>query len=187
MSCSRVLSLILSAGRKLNRFGQVLIQGRSIGSLLLFVALPCLPAKHDGNGSCNTDHQCLAIFFPPVLECLHLFFFGTQFCHYPPLLNSIDCYTSALENLFQPFRQLLRAKIIYCLILIPKRCLQLRGLIAFEQGYGRRTRLTRLGSDILQPCTMSANTQSRQRDRKSTRLNSSHVRISYAVFCLKKK
>src|SRR5690606_40656211 len=27
----------------------------------------------------------------------------------------------------------------------------------------------------------------RQRDRKSTRLNSSHVKISYAVFCLKKK
>src|SRR3989442_10597936 len=27
----------------------------------------------------------------------------------------------------------------------------------------------------------------RDRDRKSTRLNSSHVRISYAVFCLKKK
>src|SRR5690554_7416113 len=27
----------------------------------------------------------------------------------------------------------------------------------------------------------------RRRDRKSTRLNSSHVRISYAVFCLKKK
>src|SRR6266700_4903632 len=25
------------------------------------------------------------------------------------------------------------------------------------------------------------------RDRKSTRLNSSHVKISYAVFCLKKK
>src|SRR5699024_12512408 len=27
----------------------------------------------------------------------------------------------------------------------------------------------------------------RSRDRKSTRLNSSHVSISYAVFCLKKK
>src|SRR5690554_7601126 len=26
-----------------------------------------------------------------------------------------------------------------------------------------------------------------EQDRKSTRLNSSHVRISYAVFCLKKK
>src|SRR5690554_7679352 len=30
-------------------------------------------------------------------------------------------------------------------------------------------------------------TPSVNRDRKSTRLNSSHVRISYAVFCLKKK
>src|SRR6266850_4746937 len=28
---------------------------------------------------------------------------------------------------------------------------------------------------------------SRRRDRKSTRLNSSHLVISYAVFCLKKK
>src|SRR5207302_10922590 len=27
----------------------------------------------------------------------------------------------------------------------------------------------------------------RKKDRKSTRLNSSHVKISYAVFCLKKK
>src|SRR3712207_9329915 len=29
--------------------------------------------------------------------------------------------------------------------------------------------------------------QEQQRDRKSTRLNSSHANISYAVFCLKKK
>src|SRR5690606_3079420 len=29
--------------------------------------------------------------------------------------------------------------------------------------------------------------RSRSQDRKSTRLNSSHVKISYAVFCLKKK
>src|SRR2546430_6871703 len=29
--------------------------------------------------------------------------------------------------------------------------------------------------------------QKRMRDRKSTRLNSSHSQISYAVFCLKKK
>src|SRR5688572_31725487 len=29
--------------------------------------------------------------------------------------------------------------------------------------------------------------QRRQEDRKSTRLNSSHSQISYAVFCLKKK
>src|SRR5437868_12707367 len=31
------------------------------------------------------------------------------------------------------------------------------------------------------------NKTSMRRDRKSTRLNSSHVSISYAVFCLKKK
>src|SRR5205085_7745625 len=31
------------------------------------------------------------------------------------------------------------------------------------------------------------NSQSEPRDRKSTRLNSSHSQISYAVFCLKKK
>src|SRR5436309_9791998 len=33
----------------------------------------------------------------------------------------------------------------------------------------------------------STPTTSGSRDRKSTRLNSSHVKISYAVFCLKKK
>src|SRR5207253_5633172 len=31
------------------------------------------------------------------------------------------------------------------------------------------------------------NRDARREDRKSTRLNSSHVAISYAVFCLKKK
>src|SRR6266496_4751821 len=39
-------------------------------------------------------------------------------------------------------------------------------------------------------CRASARTRQRRlprRDRKSTRLNSSHVEISYAVFCLKKK
>src|SRR3989442_8836853 len=33
----------------------------------------------------------------------------------------------------------------------------------------------------------SARARPTEIDRKSTRLNSSHVRISYAVFCLKKK
>src|SRR5690606_39345498 len=36
-------------------------------------------------------------------------------------------------------------------------------------------------------CTSSSQSSSSCRDRKSTRLNSSHVKISYAVFCLKKK
>src|SRR6266540_4577164 len=34
---------------------------------------------------------------------------------------------------------------------------------------------------------LSAELRGRGRDRKSTRLNSSHITISYAVFCLKKK
>src|SRR6266496_4482732 len=35
--------------------------------------------------------------------------------------------------------------------------------------------------------TVDADDRKKKRDRKSTRLNSSHVEISYAVFCLKKK
>src|SRR3712207_8392659 len=35
--------------------------------------------------------------------------------------------------------------------------------------------------------TSSSSTTSTSTDRKSTRLNSSHANISYAVFCLKKK
>src|SRR5690625_5348898 len=42
----------------------------------------------------------------------------------------------------------------------------------YTSEWSRSSRSSRLGS---------------QRDRKSTRLNSSHVAISYAVFCLKKK
>src|SRR5690606_41929188 len=36
-------------------------------------------------------------------------------------------------------------------------------------------------------CTRDAGRVEADEDRKSTRLNSSHVKISYAVFCLKKK
>src|SRR5690606_41251689 len=35
--------------------------------------------------------------------------------------------------------------------------------------------------------TVDTGEQDQRQDRKSTRLNSSHVKISYAVFCLKKK
>src|SRR5690606_37345986 len=36
-------------------------------------------------------------------------------------------------------------------------------------------------------CSLSNRSDAIASDRKSTRLNSSHVKISYAVFCLKKK
>src|SRR5215813_10677334 len=54
--------------------------------------------------------------------------------------------------------------------------------------------LSRLGTDVsgylgrlMEDMRAEPGTEPRPEDRKSTRLNSSHVRISYAVFCLKKK
>src|SRR2546426_2289571 len=41
-------------------------------------------------------------------------------------------------------------------------------------------------TDLAANCCLGGNTGP-SRDRKSTRLNSSHLVISYAVFCLKKK
>src|SRR5690625_6632264 len=40
---------------------------------------------------------------------------------------------------------------------------------------------------VTRTATAATPLASARRDRKSTRLNSSHVAISYAVFCLKKK
>src|SRR5690606_41581439 len=58
---------------------------------------------------------------------------------------------------------------------------------------GRRSCVTSgtpSGSGTPRPSTCTCRrcvASSAGRDRKSTRLNSSHVKISYAVFCLKKK
>src|SRR5690625_6165067 len=53
---------------------------------------------------------------------------------------------------------------------------RLRGIRFQENGIGAH-----------QGCVRSGLGSDRTLDRKSTRLNSSHVAISYAVFCLKKK
>src|SRR5690606_26291576 len=45
----------------------------------------------------------------------------------------------------------------------------------------------RAAGRLLAHGTDQAHAEARRKDRKSTRLNSSHVKISYAVFCLKKK
>src|SRR5256885_3033959 len=44
-----------------------------------------------------------------------------------------------------------------------------------------------LGDVFLAAAPLVARAQHQEGDRKSTRLNSSHLVISYAVFCLKKK
>src|SRR3712207_8850610 len=48
--------------------------------------------------------------------------------------------------------------------------------------------LSLVTASVLRPSAESLDhDEERDRDRKSTRLNSSHANISYAVFCLKKK
>src|SRR5690625_5608324 len=42
-------------------------------------------------------------------------------------------------------------------------------------------------TNSLRSAVSNQDKSAKERDRKSTRLNSSHVAISYAVFCLKKK
>src|SRR5207253_11401350 len=54
------------------------------------------------------------------------------------------------------------------------------GLLGIRLGHAYRMQDDQLGAAF-------ASTGKEQLDRKSTRLNSSHVAISYAVFCLKKK
>src|SRR5690349_21906165 len=44
-----------------------------------------------------------------------------------------------------------------------------------------------IGRSLKRDAVVLVNLSGRGEDRKSTRLNSSHVEISYAVFCLKKK
>src|SRR5437667_8903034 len=64
-----------------------------------------------------------------------------------------------------------------------------------SQGAGRRRRRTALGmagrrrrlDASAGGAPLGVETPATPRDRKSTRLNSSHITISYAVFCLKKK
>src|SRR5207248_11732122 len=67
---------------------------------------------------------------------------------------------------------------------------------ALERVLGDRAfaqRIARAGRDLvrreftLERAAERTETVTRSRDRKSTRLNSSHRTISYAVFCLKKK
>src|SRR6266496_4876900 len=58
---------------------------------------------------------------------------------------------------------------------------------AYDSGYYYPTSYYTPDYDYYGPTYSRTIVRSGVRDRKSTRLNSSHVEISYAVFCLKKK
>src|SRR5690606_41907801 len=72
---------------------------------------------------------------------------------------------------------------------LPISCILTRGLLLSRAEDRRRSsRHPRdSASDFLHRCDCPRFIRDAITDRKSTRLNSSHVKISYAVFCLKKK
>src|SRR5215475_15232675 len=60
-------------------------------------------------------------------------------------------------------------------------------LFPYTTLFRSRSRLGLAPAERVDPHVGRGAEQVGARDRKSTRLNSSHVKISYAVFCLKKK
>src|SRR5207249_10758147 len=64
-----------------------------------------------------------------------------------------------------------------------------RSCLAQHIGNGRSQLVRQVGRELREPRKGIVQPFEHfvERDRKSTRLNSSHVSISYAVFCLKKK
>src|SRR5438034_7079914 len=66
--------------------------------------------------------------------------------------------------------------------------LELAGLAVGEHRLDERgPRRAETGEHLLSALPFDSDAMASQQDRKSTRLNSSHTVISYAVFCLKKK
>src|SRR3712207_7795530 len=66
----------------------------------------------------------------------------------------------------------------------PERWARTSDAIDFDALRGHRVAVLGFGASALDNAIAAANAGA---DRKSTRLNSSHANISYAVFCLKKK
>src|SRR5688572_31567940 len=60
-------------------------------------------------------------------------------------------------------------------------------LVEMRVHLGKSLNELRLGHRSRRSHLPAPGLRARRRDRKSTRLNSSHSQISYAVFCLKKK
>src|SRR5699024_12739528 len=107
----------------------------------------------------------------------------------PPLLNPPYLVQLYLPKLFSPILFLSRASDLPDLHSFPtRRSSDLRRLHGPAFLYGVRDPLQQDGRLHRQLPSVHEHPEVYARpDRKSTRLNSSHVSISYAVFCLKKK
>src|SRR5699024_12425746 len=100
---------------------------------------------------------------PILLRLSHVFLFAIFFFHHPA---TTEIYTLSLHDAL-PICQVERD-----------------GQRITQIGHTGHPRVGRTGPV---PVEGPAHVHEVQADRKSTRLNSSHVSISYAVFCLKKK
>src|SRR5438309_4700902 len=97
----------------------------------------------------------------------------------------------AITHLVERSRAILYQIIFFCIIRLPPRSTLFPYTTLFRS---QRVDVARgavdavsLGQRLGGHAHGAAGVSIRQRDRKSTRLNSSHSSISYAVFCLKKK
>src|SRR5690606_39626061 len=108
--------------------------------------------------------------------------------HSPLLLCSLDRYRGPPHLHSFPTRRssdldLNRARALLIHGRLPENLA--RGGVSSGAAVWRPTMIT--GPDTVQSPRPARRVTAALKDRKSTRLNSSHVKISYAVFCLKKK
>src|SRR5436305_11239241 len=96
----------------------------------------------------------------------------------PPPTSTLFPYTT----LFRSLTKFPRRQIVIRVIAVQRRHIKSRR----EARLTLREQVLETLVGILRRAKAREHTH-RPGDRKSTRLNSSHVRISYAVFCLKKK
>src|SRR5690606_40451166 len=100
--------------------------------------------------------------------------------HLPPL-STLFPYTT----LFRSYER--QAVLAHCVTRFQERADELAHALCIEAGKPIRDSRGEV-SRLIDTFRIAAEESVRMTgDRKSTRLNSSHVKISYAVFCLKKK
>src|SRR5690606_40671119 len=101
-------------------------------------------------------------------------------------------FAPSLRSSLFPYTTLFRSRSVRVTAYADRLAVILRSKLQDERRRGLRPRF---GLRVIRRAVRPARAQHvgvdharvQRQDRKSTRLNSSHVKISYAVFCLKKK
>src|SRR3712207_7782331 len=97
-----------------------------------------------------------------------------------PPRSTLFPYTTLFRSETSPFRGILHVVIVTAEVQVEPRSIQLIGHFAAEN-----TLVLQVAGKVI--IELGGRESNVSQDRKSTRLNSSHANISYAVFCLKKK